>query len=171
MSIGTSPESRLHEQEVTMLIGSEEHVRHAEAPGAFPRRWLAAVVMVGAVLVDMIDVTIVNVALPTIGGDLGASGAEVEWVGSAYMLAFAAVLITAGSFGDLLGRGRIFVGGVAGFGVASLAAGIAQDPGQLIAARVVQGAAAAAMVPQLLATFRVIFSGAERARAFGVYGA
>src|SRR5262245_44633880 len=126
---GTSPESRLHEQEVTMLIGSEEHVRHAEAPGAFPRRWLAAVVRVGAVLLGMIDVTIVNVALRTIGGDLGASGAEVEWVVSAYMLAFAAVLITAGSLGDLLGRRRIFVGGVAGFGVASLAAGIAQDPG------------------------------------------
>ena len=78
------------------------------------------------------------------------------------MLAFAAVLIVAGSFGDLLGRKRIFVGGIAVFGVASLAAGVAQDPGQLIAARVVQGAAAAAMVPQLLATFRVIFHGAER---------
>ena len=102
----------------------------------YPRRWLAAVVMVGAVLMDMIDITIVNVALPTIGRDLDASGTELEWVVSAYMLAFAAVLITAGSFGDLLGRKRIFCGGIAAFGLASLAAGAAQDPGQLIAARV-----------------------------------
>jgi EmrB/QacA subfamily drug resistance transporter len=138
---------------------------------AYPQRWLAAMVMVGAVLMDMIDVTIVNVALPTIGRDLHASGTQLEWVVSAYMLAFAATLITAGSFGDLLGRRRIFVGGIAGFGLASLAAGAAQDPGQLIAARAIQGAAAAAMVPQLLATYRVIFGSEERGKAFGMYGA
>jgi EmrB/QacA subfamily drug resistance transporter len=138
---------------------------------AYPSRWLAAIVMVGAVLMDMIDITIVNVALPTIGRDLEATGTQLEWVVSAYMLAFAATLITAGSFGDLLGRKRIFVGGIAVFGLASLAAGVAQDAGQLIAARVVQGAAAAAMVPQVLATFRVIFSGSERGQAFGMYGA
>jgi EmrB/QacA subfamily drug resistance transporter len=137
----------------------------------YPRRWLAAIVMVGAVLMDMIDITIVNVALPTIGRDLEASGTQLEWVVSAYMLAFAAALITAGSFGDLFGRKRIFVGGIAAFGLASLAAGAAQDPGQLIAARVVQGAAAAAMVPQLLATYRVIFDRQERGKAFGMYGA
>ena len=138
---------------------------------AYPRRWLAAIVMVGAVLMDMIDITIVNVALPTIGRELGASGNQLEWVVSAYMLAFATTLITAGSLGDLLGRRRIFVGGIAAFGLASLVAGLAQDPGQLIAARTLQGASAAAMVPQLLATFRVIFSGSERGQAFGVYGA
>jgi EmrB/QacA subfamily drug resistance transporter len=143
----------------------------ARPDGAYPRRWLAAIVMVGAVLMDMVDITIVNVALPTIGRDLAATGTQLEWVVSAYMLAFAAVLIIAGSFGDLLGRKRIFCGGIAVFGAASLAAGLAQDPGQLIVARVVQGAAAAAMLPQLLATFRVIFSGAERGQAFGVYGA
>ncbi|MGZ6693682.1 MAG: MFS transporter, partial [Solirubrobacteraceae bacterium] len=67
----------------------------------FPRRWLAAVVMMVAALMDMIDGTIVNVALPTIRRDLGASGTQLEWVVSAYMLAFAATLITAGSFGDV----------------------------------------------------------------------
>jgi EmrB/QacA subfamily drug resistance transporter len=127
--------------------------------------------MVGAVLMDMIDITIVNVALPTIGTDLGASGTQLEWVVSAYMLAFAAVLITAGSFGDRLGRKRIFTAGIAAFGVASLGAGLAQDPAHLIAARVAQGAAAGAMVPQLLATFRTIFPASERGKAFGVYGA
>ena len=138
---------------------------------AYPKRWLAAVVMMGAATMDLIDVTVVNVALPTIRRDLGASGAQLEWTISGYMLGFAAALIVAGSFGDLLGRKRVFLGGIALFGLASLAAGLAQDPGELIAARVVQGVAAAAMIPQLLATFRAMFSGEERGRAFGMYGA
>jgi len=137
----------------------------------FPRRWLAAVVMMVAALMEMIDGTIVNVALPTIRRDLGASGTQLEWVVSAYMLAFAATLITAGSFGDVFGRKRVFVAGIFTFGAASLAAGLAQTPGELIAARVVQGAAAAAMMPQVLATFRAIFSDKERGHAFGLYGA
>ena len=137
----------------------------------YPQRWLAAVVMMGAATMDLIDVTIVNVALPTIRRDLDASGAQLEWTISAYMLGFAAALIVAGSFGDLLGRKRVFLGGIALFGVASLAAGLAQDPGELIAARVVQGVAAAAMMPQLLGTFRAMFSGPERGKAFGLYGA
>jgi EmrB/QacA subfamily drug resistance transporter len=137
----------------------------------YPQRWVAAVVMIGAAMMDLIDITVVNVALPTIHSDLGATGTQLEWVVSAYMLAFAAALIVAGSFGDLLGRKRIFLGGIAVFGLASLTAGLAQSPGELIAARVVQGVAAAAMIPQLLATFRVMFSGEERGKAFGLYGA
>ncbi|HEY6771156.1 MAG TPA: MFS transporter, partial [Solirubrobacterales bacterium] len=137
----------------------------------YRRRWLAAAVMIGAATMDLIDLTIVNVALPTIRADLGASGTQLEWVISAYMLAFAASLIVAGSFGDLLGRKRIFCAGIAVFGLASLAAGLAQSPDELIAARVVQGTAAAMMIPQLLATFRAIFDGEERGKAFGVYGA
>jgi MFS family permease len=127
--------------------------------------------MMIAALMDMIDGTIVNVALPTIRRDLSATGTQLEWVISAYMLAFAATLITAGSFGDLFGRKRVFLTGIVFFGLASLGAGLAQSPGQLIAARVVQGAAAAAMTPQVLATFRSIFSGKERGQAFGLYGA
>jgi len=147
------------------------HPSRPAASGRYPRRWLAAVAMMIAVLMDMIDVTIVNVALPTIRRDLGASATQLEWVVSAYMLAFAAALITAGSLGDLLGRKRLFLAGIATFGLASLAAGLAQAPGELIAARVVQGAAAAVMTPQLLATFRTVFDGAERGKAFGLYGA
>src|ERR1700749_4120547 len=141
------------------------------AAGAYPRRWIAAAAMMAAVLMDMIDVTIVNVALPTIRHDLGASATQLEWVVSAYMLAFAAVLITAGSLGDLFGRKRLFLAGITVFGLASLAAGVSQSAGELIAARVVQGAGAAVMTPQLLATFRTIFSGRERGQAFGIYGA
>ena len=138
--------------------------------GTYPRRWAAAVVMIGAALMNLIDITIVNVALPTIRADLHAGATQLEWVVSAYMLAFAATLITAGSLGDLFGRKRVFLCGIALFGLASLGAGIAQSPGQLIVARVAQGAGAASMIPQLLATFRVMFTGDERGKAFGLYG-
>jgi EmrB/QacA subfamily drug resistance transporter len=137
----------------------------------YPRRWLAAMVMIVGALMDMIDVTIVNVALPTIRRDLHASATQLEWVVSGYMLAFAAALIIAGNFGDLFGRKRVFLAGVAVFGLASLAAGLSQSGAELIAARVVQGTAAAAMAPQVLATFRAIFTGAERGKAFSIYGA
>jgi EmrB/QacA subfamily drug resistance transporter len=141
------------------------------AAGGYPRRWLAAIVMIVGALMDMIDVTIVNVALPTIRRDLHASATQLEWVVSAYMLAFAAALIIAGNLGDLFGRKRVFLAGVTVFGLASLAAGLSGSGAELIAARVVQGTAAAAMAPQVLATFRAIFSGAERGKAFSIYGA
>jgi EmrB/QacA subfamily drug resistance transporter len=144
---------------------------HRAAPAGYPRRWLAAMVMIVGALMDMIDVTIVNVALPTIRRDLHASATQLEWVVSGYMLAFAAALIIAGNLGDKLGRKRVFLAGVAVFGLASLAAGLSQSGAELIVARVVQGTAAAAMTPQVLATFRAIFTGAERGKAFGIYGA
>ena len=137
----------------------------------YPRRWLAAIVMIVGALMDMIDVTIVNVALPSIRRDLHAGATQLEWVVSGYMLAFAAALIIAGNLGDLLGRKRLFLFGVGLFGLASLAAGLSMSGAELITARVVQGAAAAAMAPQVLATFRAIFTGEERGKAFGVYGA
>ena len=127
--------------------------------------------MIVGALMDMIDVTIVNVALPTIRGDLHASATQLEWVVSAYMLAFAAALIIAGNLGDLFGRKKVFLCGVAVFGLASLAAGLSGSGAELIAARVVQGTAAAAMAPQVLATFRAVFAGAERGKAFSIYGA
>jgi len=137
----------------------------------YPRRWLAAIVLIVGALMDMIDVTIVNVALPSIRRDLHASATQLEWVVSGYMLAFAATLIIAGNLGDKFGRKRLFLCGAALFGLASLAAGLSGSGAELIAARVVQGAAAAAMAPQVLATFRVIFGRAERGKAFGIYGA
>src|SRR5215475_15874706 len=141
------------------------------AAGGPPRRWLAAAVLMVGALMDLIDVTIVNVALPTIRRDLHASATQLEWVVSGYMLAFAAGLIVAGNLGDRLGRKRIFLLGVGFFGLASLCAGLSASGTELIAARVVQGAAAAAMAPQVLATFRAIFAAGERGKAFGIYGA
>jgi EmrB/QacA subfamily drug resistance transporter len=137
----------------------------------YPRRWLAAIVLIVGALMDMIDVTIVNVALPSIRRDLHASATQLEWVVSGYMLAFAAALIIAGNLGDKFGRKRLFLSGAALFGLASLAAGLSGSGAELIAARVVQGTAAAAMAPQVLATFRAIFGRAERGKAFGIYGA
>jgi EmrB/QacA subfamily drug resistance transporter len=127
--------------------------------------------MVIAALMDLIDGTIVNVALPTLQRDLHASGTQVEWTVSAYLLAFAATLIIAGRLGDIVGRKRMFLGGVAAFGAASLLCAVAQSPGWLIGARTLQGVAAATIVPQVLATFRSIFEGKERGAAFALYGA
>src|SRR5215469_7121448 len=143
------------------------------APGGAPLRWrwLAAAILSTGALMDLIDVTIVNVALPTIRRGLAASATQLEWVVSGYLLAFAATLIVAGSLGDRFGRKRMFLVGVGIFGAASLCAGLSGTAAELIAARVVQGAGAAAMAPQVLATFRVIFSGPERGKAFALYGA
>ena len=135
-------------------------------------RWLAAAVLITGALMDMIDVTIVNVALPTIRRSLHTSSTQIEWVVSGYMLAFAAALIVAGTMGDRFGRRRVFLFGVGLFGAASLCAGLSGTGAELVAARVVQGTAAACMAPQVLATFRVIFATTkERGQAFALYGA
>ena len=149
----------------------QPHLTVRQAPIRPPtRRWLAAAVLIIGALMDMIDVTIVNVALPTIRRDLHASATQLEWVVSGYMLAFAAALIIAGSLGDLLGRKRLFLSRRRCSGLASLAAGLSRPARELIAARVVQGAAAAAMTPQVLATFRAIFAPGERGRRSGSTG-
>ncbi|MGW1911165.1 MFS transporter [Streptomyces sp. NPDC002076] len=136
-----------------------------------PRRWAAAVVMMIAALMDLLDTTIVNVAVPSISRDLHATPSDLQWTVSAYLLGFAAALIVSGHLGDRIGRRPLFLAGTAGFGLASLACGIAQSPGQLIAARAVQGVLAAVLVPQVIGSFRTLFQGKERGAAFGMYGA
>ncbi|MET9960623.1 MFS transporter [Streptomyces sp. NPDC006326] len=137
----------------------------------YPRRWAAAVVMTAAALMDLLDVTIVNVAIPSIGRDLHASHSALQWLVSAYLLGFAATLIVSGHLGDRYGRKALFLAGTAGFGLASLGCGIAQSPGQLITARAVQGVTAALLMPQVLGSFRTLFQGRERGAVFGMYGA
>ena len=117
------------------------------------------------------DVTIVNVAMPTIGRTLHASGAELQLVISGYTVSYAMMLITGARLGDLYGRRRMFVTGVAVFTLASLACGLAPGIGVLIAARFVQGAGAAAMMPQIMSVIQVRFDGAARARALSAYTA
>jgi EmrB/QacA subfamily drug resistance transporter len=135
-----------------------------------PRRWSAFGVLLLAGFMDLLDGTIVFVALPRIAADLGATFASLEWVVAAYTLAFALTLITGGRLGDIYGRKRVFLVGVAGFTVASVAAGFAQTTEVLIASRAVQGLMAGVMVPQVLSIAQVIFPPKERFGAFALYG-
>ncbi|HEY8482558.1 MAG TPA: MFS transporter [Spirillospora sp.] len=136
-----------------------------------PRRWGALAIVLLAVFMDLVDITVVMVAAPVIQDDLGAANAAVQWIIAAYALGLGLLLITGGRLGDIFGRKRLFLTGVAGFTAASAACGLAQSIGMLIAARAVQGAAAAMMVPQVLATIQVVFPREERPKALGMYGA
>ncbi|MFF2277844.1 MFS transporter [Agromyces sp. NPDC058126] len=135
-----------------------------------PRRGLAVGILLFASFMDLLDVTIVQVALPSIGSDLGASETQLEWIVSGYMLAFAVALITGGRLGDLFGRRRVFLIGVAGFTLASATAAAAWSGEVLVATRILQGLFAALMVPQLLATVQALFTPRERAPMYGLIG-
>ncbi|WP_448002613.1 MFS transporter [Agromyces bauzanensis] len=135
-----------------------------------PRRGLAIGILLFASFMDLLDVTIVQVALPSIGADLEASDAQLEWIVSGYMLAFAVALITGGRLGDLFGRRRIFLLGIAGFTVSSAAAAAAWSGDVLVVTRVAQGLFAALMVPQLLASVQALFTPRERAPMYGLIG-
>ncbi|NUS45429.1 MAG: MFS transporter [Mycobacteriaceae bacterium] len=134
-----------------------------------PRRWLAFGVVLAAGFMDLLDVTIVNVAVPSIQQDLAAGYAQLQWIVAAYVLAFAATLITGGRLGDAFGRRRVFLVGMTAFTVASALCGSSTDPAMLIAGRFVQGAAAGLMVPQILAIIQVTFPAGERSRAIAIY--
>lgn len=135
-----------------------------------PRRWLILYVLLAAEVMDLLDSTIVNVAVPRIRDDLGASASQLQWIVGAYPLAVAAGLMVAARLGDLLGRQRLFVAGAAGFTAASFACGLAPSPSALIAFRVVQGLAAAAMIPQGFGILRALFPRDELPKAFAVFG-
>ena len=135
-----------------------------------PRRWLTLIILLLAAFMNLLDVSIVNIAIPSIQRDLHASYADVQWALAGYTLAYALVLITGGRLGDTFGRKRLFLIGVSGFTIMSALCGAAQSPGQLIAFRVVQGAMGAIMVPQVLAVIQVIFPPAERIKALAGFG-
>jgi len=118
-----------------------------------------------------VDGTVVNVALPALRDDLGASLADQQWVVEAYLLLLASLILVGGSLGDLYGRRRIFAIGVAGFGAASLVCAIAPSVGLLIAARALQGAFGALLVPSSLAIITAVFGPRERAAAIGTWTA
>lgn len=141
-----------------------------DTPAADRRRWAAFVIMTVATFMDMLDGSIVNVAIPTIQRDLGASYGAIQWITAGYVLAFALLLITGGRLGDIYGRRRMFQLGVAGFTVASLLCGVAADPGLLIASRLLQGAMAGLMVPQVLSIIHVTFPNEEKGKVFAVHG-
>ncbi|WP_149259214.1 MFS transporter [Actinomadura sp. K4S16] len=135
-----------------------------------PRRWIVLVILLGAGFMDMLDVTIVNVAVPSMLRDLKAEYSQIEWVVAGYVIGFAALLVTGGRLGDIYGRKKLFLIGVAGFTLASLFCGIAVNPNMLIGARLAQGAMAGLMVPQVLAIVHVTFPADERGKVLGIWG-
>ncbi|CAM5764058.1 MFS transporter [Labrys miyagiensis] len=134
-----------------------------------PRRWAALFVLLAGTLLSPLDFFIVNVALPSIQDDLGASSSSVQMVLSAYASAYAVLLITGGRLGDIFGRRLVFIAGLVGFGIASLLCGLAWSPDMLVASRLLQGVFAAILMPQSLASIRTLFPERERPRAMGFY--
>src|SRR5712672_4129184 len=134
------------------------------------RRWWVLATVVAAQFMFGVDAFIVNVAIPTIAAELHASAAQIEAVIAIYLIAYATLVVTGGRLGDIYGTRKVFVAGVAGFTATSLWCGLAQSGPELIVARLAQGATAALMVPQVLATLHLLFADASRGRAFGIYG-
>ncbi|MFF4230927.1 MFS transporter [Streptomyces sp. NPDC001820] len=135
------------------------------------RRWIALAIVMTAAFMDLVDVTIVNIAIPSIERDLGTSFGAIQWITAGYALAFAAGLITGGRLGDIYGRKRLFLIGITGFTLASALCGFAANEEMLVASRLLQGATAAMMVPQVLAIIHVTFPAHERGKVFGMFGA
>jgi len=139
--------------------------------GVSARRWQAFAVCLAAGFMTLLDVSIVNVALPSIESALHASSSQVQWIVAGYTLAFGLVLVPAGRLGDLHGRRVMFLVGLGVFVLTSALCGAALSGTWLVIGRVLQGVAAGMLNPQVIAMIQELFSGAERARAFGMYGA
>ena len=133
-------------------------------------RWAPLPVVLAGTFMVVLDFFIVNVALPSMQSDLHASDGAIEWVVAGYALTSAVLLITAGRLGDQFGRRKMFSAGLALFTVASLACGVAASAEALVAARLLQGAAAAILMPNVLSIIGVVYTGADRTRALTAYG-
>ena len=147
------------------------HAGAPHRPASDPRRWWALVLLCLAQFMVILDITVVNVALPTIGSNLQLDRTSLTWVVTAYTLCFGGLLLLGGRLADTLGRRRIFLAGLGVFTVASLASGLAQTATILVAARAGQGVGAALLSPAALAIITTTFHGAERNRALGVWAA
>lgn len=135
------------------------------------RKWLTLTIVLFATFMSLIDAFIVYVTVPSIKVNLHATDSQVEWVITAYLLAYAVLLVTGGRLGDIYGRKRVFILGMIGFIITSFSCGISFQPDWLIISRVLQGASAACMIPQVLSTIQVNFEGPKRALVLGIYGA
>jgi EmrB/QacA subfamily drug resistance transporter len=154
------------------LSGDAAALSAPAEPAVDRGKWIALALLAAAQFVVILDASIVNVALPSIGRDLDFSQQNLSWVVNAYTLVFGGFLLLGGRMADLFGRRRLFIGGLILFALASLAGGLSQTEGQLIAARAVQGLGAALLSPAALSIVTTMFAeGAERNRAMGVWGA
>src|SRR5947209_10550825 len=139
---------------------------------AAQRKWLALALLLGVQFMVVLDIAIVNVALPSIQTDLGFSERNLQWIVSAYAILFGGLLLLGGRVADLLGRRRLFIAGVALFTVSSLLSGLAWSEGSLIAFRALQGTGGALLAPAALSILMTTFEeGRERNVALGIYGA
>src|SRR3954465_12740654 len=141
------------------------------ADTAHRRRWWTLAVLSISLLVISLDNTILNVALPSIAGELGAAASGLQWVVDAYMLVFAGLLLTAGSLGDRFGRKRALTAGLLIFGTGSVLAALAPSTGTLIASRALMGVGGALIMPSTLSILIAVFPAEERAKAIGAWAA
>jgi EmrB/QacA subfamily drug resistance transporter len=144
---------------------------HAPPPTSEPRRWWALVLLGLAQFMVILDITVVNVALPSIGADLHLDRTALTWVVTAYTLCFGGLMLLGGRLADTLGRRRTFLAGLGLFTTASLASSLAQTGTVLVAARAGQGVGAALLSPAALAIITTTFHGPERNRALGIWAA
>jgi len=144
---------------------------HHAAKFTSRQRTIALIIVALAFAIDLLDNTIVNIAIPSIQADLGASYASIQWLTAGYALSFAVLLITGGRLGDVVGYKKLFMIGVAGFTIASLLSGFAWSTEVLIGARLLQGAMAALMVPQVMSLMQVMYKPKERGAVMGLFGA
>src|SRR3954452_23900820 len=142
----------------------------ATKPTANRLRWAVLAIVLVAEVMDLVDGTIVNVAAPAIRADLGGSAATLQWLGAAYVLTFAVLLITGARLGDLIGRRRLFMIGIAGFTTASVLCAAAASPGMLTAPRALQGAFGAVLIPQGFGMIKEVFAEDEVTKAFAAFG-
>src|SRR3954469_7941334 len=141
-------------------------------PSSYERRWLILALIATAQLMIVLDLTIVNIALPSAQQDLGFSNDDRQWIVTAYALAFGSLLLLGGRIADLFGRKWTFVIGLLGFAIASALGGAAQSFGVLVAARALQGAFGALLAPSALSLLTTTFTKPdERGKAFGIFGA
>jgi len=154
---------------------AEEHPRHSAQHHASKfthrQRNIALIIVAFAFVMDLLDNTIVNIAIPSIQHNLGASYSAIQWLIAGYSLAFAVLLITGGRLGDVIGYKKMFLIGVGGFTLASLMSGVAWNTNVLIAARLIQGGFAALMVPQVMSLMQVMYKPNERGGIMGMFGA
>ncbi|HEY8999036.1 MAG TPA: MFS transporter [Candidatus Saccharimonadales bacterium] len=154
-------------------MAETEHVSAQAHAATFSKkmRMVALIVVSLAFVMDLLDSTIVNIAIPSIQTNLGASYAAIQWLIAGYALTFALLLVTGGRMGDVFGYKKIFMIGVGGFTIASLLSGIAPNPALLIVARLLQGSMAALMVPQVMSLMQIMYKPEERGAINGLFGA
>ncbi len=159
-----------HETPTGPPASGAEQARAGSGAEPDPRRWriLGVTLVVG--FMSLLDVTIVNVAIPSIRSGLGATSGQVQWVVSGYALAFGLTLVTGGRLGDAYGRRRLMLIGLIGFIVSSAAVGLAPGIGLVVVARLLQGAAAGFLTPQNAGLIQDLFTGPERGRRSGRSG-